>query len=132
MTYEGVEYVVRIGIGRSLALLIYYPDKADDKPVVIKVAGTRDDANALARRKIREWLKNKKRTAHPAGSGARLSPFLGACRHDNPNPPKGPPQNGSTNSTQGEQVGCTKKAPRSAGLSRRKYGLPSVRRVLAT
>ena len=66
MTYEGVEYVIRIGIGRSLALLIYYPDKADDKPVVIKVAGTRDDANALARRKIREWLKINMGTGRPA------------------------------------------------------------------
>jgi hypothetical protein len=33
MTHEGIEYVIRVGIGRNeWALLIYYPDKADGKP----------------------------------------------------------------------------------------------------
>ena len=52
MTHEGVEYVIRVGIGRNeWALLIYYPDKADGKPVVAKFTGTREAANAVARRR---------------------------------------------------------------------------------
>ena len=36
MTHEGIEYVIRVGIGRNeWALLIYYPDKTDGKPVVV-------------------------------------------------------------------------------------------------
>jgi hypothetical protein len=69
MTYEGIEYVIRVGIGRNeWALLIYYPDKADDKPVVAKLTGTREAANAEARRKINNWLKEQKRKAGAASS----------------------------------------------------------------
>ena len=69
MTHEGVEYVIRVGIGRNeWALLIYYPDKADGKPVVAKFTGTREAANAVARRKIDNWLKERKRKARSASS----------------------------------------------------------------
>ena len=62
MTHEGIEYVIRVGIGRNeWALLIYYPDKTDGKPVVAKFTGTREAANAVARRKIDNWLKEQKR-----------------------------------------------------------------------
>jgi hypothetical protein len=62
MTYEGIEYVVRIGVGRGeWALLIYYPDKAEGKPTVTRLQGTREAVNAAARQKIRTWLKNQKR-----------------------------------------------------------------------
>jgi hypothetical protein len=64
MTHEGVEYVIRVGIGRNeWALLIYYPDKVDGKPVVAKFTGTREAANAVARRKIDNWLKEQKRSS---------------------------------------------------------------------
>ena len=66
MTHEGIEYVIRVGIGRNeWALLIYYPDKTDGKPVVAKITGTREAANAVARRKID---KDQKREARSASS----------------------------------------------------------------
>ena len=69
MTHEGIEYVIRVGIGRNeWALLIYYPDKTDGKPVVAKFTGTREAANAVARRKIDNWLKEQKRKARSASS----------------------------------------------------------------
>jgi hypothetical protein len=69
MTHEGIEYVIRVGIGRNeWALLIYYPDKADGKPVVAKFTGTREAANAVARRKIDNCLKEQKRKARSASS----------------------------------------------------------------
>ena len=69
MTHEGIEYVIRVGIGRNeWALLIYYPAKADGKPVVAKFTGTREAANAVARRKIDNWLKEQKRKARSASS----------------------------------------------------------------
>ena len=49
MTHEGVEYVIRVGIGRNeWALLIYYPDKADGKPVVAKFTGKRSGKRSSA------------------------------------------------------------------------------------
>jgi hypothetical protein len=58
----GLMLAIRVGIGRNeWALLIYYPDKTDGKPVVAKFTGTREAANAVARRKIDNWLKEQKR-----------------------------------------------------------------------
>jgi hypothetical protein len=50
MHYEGVEYVVRASLGRDQwTLLIYFPDRADSDPTVIKFSGSRDEPTAAAR-----------------------------------------------------------------------------------
>jgi hypothetical protein len=60
MTYRGIEYVVRIGVARGeWALLIYYPDKAG-KPTLTRLKGTREAICAVARHRIRNWIKNQK------------------------------------------------------------------------
>jgi hypothetical protein len=42
MHYEGVEYVVRASLGRDQwTLLIYFPDRADSDPTVVKFSGSR-------------------------------------------------------------------------------------------
>ena len=69
MTHEGIEYVIRVGIGRDeWALLIYYPDKIDGKATVSKFTGTPQEATAAARRKIDKWLQLQKRKGRAASS----------------------------------------------------------------
>jgi hypothetical protein len=47
MTHEGIEYVIRAGLGRNeWTLLISYPDKPE--PSVSHAIGSRDDAIATA------------------------------------------------------------------------------------
>ena len=56
MTYEGIEFTVRAGLGRSeWKLLIAYPDRAE--PFVTQANGSRDDAIAAARRRMLLGLK---------------------------------------------------------------------------
>lgn len=60
MIYEGVEYVIRASLGRDQwTLLIYFPDKAESNPTVVKFSGSRDEAAAAARRRIDNWIKRQ-------------------------------------------------------------------------
>ena len=63
MKYEGIEYDVRASLGRDeWTLLIYFPDKVtDSNATVIKFTGSRDGANAAARRRINSWIKRQRR-----------------------------------------------------------------------
>ena len=51
MTYEGIEFVIRAGLGRNeWAVTIHFPDASEPlaRSSVVKVTGTRDEAIALA------------------------------------------------------------------------------------
>ena len=64
MIYQGIEYQVRASLGRDeWVLLIYFPDKPDGKATVSKFTGTRAVVAGAARRKIDNWLSEKKRKA---------------------------------------------------------------------
>ena len=55
MTYEGIEYVIRAGLGRNeWAITIHFPNASDAlaRSSVVKVTGTRDEAIALTRERI--------------------------------------------------------------------------------
>jgi hypothetical protein len=72
MTYEGIEYVIHAAPGRDeWVLLISFPDNVGGNPSVASFSGTRDEASAVARRRIDNWLKRleqKKRAARRVGS----------------------------------------------------------------
>jgi hypothetical protein len=74
MTYEGIEYVIRAGLGRDeWVLLISFPDNIGGSPSVVNFSGTRNDALAEAKKRIDNWvrrLEKKKR----AGSSRGPSP----------------------------------------------------------
>ena len=67
MTYEGIEYAIRAGLGRNeWVLLISFPDNVGGNPSVINFSGARNDAIAEAKKRIDNWLKRlekKKRAA---------------------------------------------------------------------
>ena len=63
MTYEGIEYVIRAGLGRNeWAITNHFPNASDAlaRSSVVKVTGTRDEAIALTRERIHNWLKRQK------------------------------------------------------------------------
>jgi hypothetical protein len=54
MTYEGIEYALRAGLGRNeWVLLISFPDNIGGNPSVVNFSGTRNDALGEARKRIR-------------------------------------------------------------------------------
>jgi hypothetical protein len=62
MYHDGIDYDVRVGIGRDQwTLLIQYPTNANGVPRVVHISGTRDEANASARQRIDSWLKRQRR-----------------------------------------------------------------------
>ena len=66
MTYEGIEFVIRAGLGRNeWAVTIHFPDASEPlaRSSVVKVTGARDEAIALAHERIYNWLKRQKLTA---------------------------------------------------------------------
>jgi hypothetical protein len=71
MTYEGIEFVIRAGLGRNeWTVTIHFPDASESlaRSSVVKVAGTRDEAIALAHERIHNWLKRQKLTARATSS----------------------------------------------------------------
>ena len=63
MTYEGIEYVIRAGLGRNeWTATIHFPDASESlaRSSVVKVTGTRDEAIALAHERIHNWLKRQR------------------------------------------------------------------------
>jgi hypothetical protein len=66
MTHEGIEFVIRTGLGRSeWAVTIHFPDASDAlaRSSVVKVTGTRGEAIALAHERICNWLKRRRKTS---------------------------------------------------------------------
>ena len=62
MTYEGIEFTIRAGLGRNeWTLLITYPDRVE--PFVAQANGSRDDAIAVARKRIDTWFRRHRRKA---------------------------------------------------------------------
>ena len=58
MTYEGIEYAIRAGLGRNeWVLLISFPDNVGGNPSVVNFSGARNDAIAEAKKRIDNWLK---------------------------------------------------------------------------
>ena len=65
MNYEGIECEIRAGLGRNeWAIVIYFPDASDPFASVVTFQGTREEANSMARRRIRNWL-NRQRHREP-------------------------------------------------------------------
>ena len=63
MTYEGIEFVIRAGLGRNeWVATIHFPDANEPlaRSSVVKVTGTRDEAIALTQDRIRNWRKRQK------------------------------------------------------------------------
>ena len=77
MTYEGIEYAIRAGLGRDeWVLLISFPDNIGGSPSVVNVSGTRNDALAEAKKRIDNWvrrLEKKKRAGSSRGPSPRRS-----------------------------------------------------------
>jgi Integrase core domain len=65
-TYEGIEYVIRAGLGRNeWTVVIYFPDAsvAVARSSVVRLQGAREEAVAVARRRIDGRLKRQQRKA---------------------------------------------------------------------
>ncbi len=60
MTYEGISFEIRAGLGRNeWTLLIAYPDRAEH--FIVQINGVRDDAIAAAHKRIDTWLSKQRR-----------------------------------------------------------------------
>jgi hypothetical protein len=62
MTYEGIEFVIRAGLGRDeWVVTIHFPDASEPlaRSSMVKVAGTRDEAIALTQDRINNWWKRQ-------------------------------------------------------------------------
>jgi hypothetical protein len=71
MIYRGVEYAIRLGVGRGeWVVAISFPDYADG---LLRIAGTRERAGSGARRYIREWMQRQRRKARLATDQASPS-----------------------------------------------------------
>jgi hypothetical protein len=65
MTYKGIEFSVRAGLGRNeWVATIHFPGASEPltRSSVIKVTGTRDEAVASTHDRIHNWRKRKKKT----------------------------------------------------------------------
>ena len=69
MTYEGIDYAIRAGLGRNeWVLLISLPDNVGGNPSVVNFSGSRNDALAEARKRINNWMKRLKKKRRAACS----------------------------------------------------------------
>jgi hypothetical protein len=62
MTYEGIEFVIRVGLGRNdWVVTIHFPDASEPlaRSSMVKVLGTRDQAIALTRERTHNWWKRQ-------------------------------------------------------------------------
>ena len=85
MTYEGIEFVIRAGLGRNeWTVTIHFPDASESlaRSSVVKVTGTRDEAIVTAQKRIEGWLTRQQWKAR-AGSIVELETSAGviAYRH---------------------------------------------------
>ena len=63
MTYEGIQFAIRAGLGRNeWVVTIHFPDASEPlaRSSVVKVTGTRDEAIALTQDRIHNWRKRQK------------------------------------------------------------------------
>ena len=63
MTYKGIEFDLRAGLGwNEWVATIHFPDASEPltRSSVFKVTGTRDEAIALTQNRIRNWWKRQK------------------------------------------------------------------------
>ncbi len=67
MIYRGVEYAIRLGVGRGeWVVAISFPDNTDGNAILLKIrGGTREEAAVAARRSIRSWMQRQRRKAQP-------------------------------------------------------------------
>ena len=66
MIYEGIEFVIRAGLGRKeWAVTIHFPDASEPlaRSSVVKFTGTRGEAIAIAHKPIEGWLTRQQRKA---------------------------------------------------------------------
>jgi hypothetical protein len=64
MNYKGVEYAIRLGVGRGeWVVAISLPDNAAGHAALLKITGTREQAGAAARQYIRDWMQRQRRKA---------------------------------------------------------------------
>jgi hypothetical protein len=69
MTYEGIDYAIRAGLGRNeRVLLISLPDNVGGNPSVVNFSGSRNDALAEAKKRINNWMKRLKKKRRAACS----------------------------------------------------------------
>jgi hypothetical protein len=62
MNYQGIEYVIRAGLGlNEWTIVISFPDASEPltRSSVITFQGTREEANSEARKRIRNWQKRQ-------------------------------------------------------------------------
>ena len=87
MTYEGIEFVIRAGLGRNeWTVTIHFPDASESlaRSSVVKVTGTRDEAIVTAQKRIRRLVdagSSRKRVPVPSSTrevsgGDRVPPSL--------------------------------------------------------
>src|SRR3954451_164835 len=80
MIYEGVEFVIRAGLGRhEWILLISYPDNVDRSPTVSQFSGSMGDATASARRRIDGWMRRHALSADCGGSSSATNGEAVCC-----------------------------------------------------
>jgi hypothetical protein len=63
MTYEGIEFVIRAGLGQNeWVVTIHFPAATEPlaRSSVVKVTGNRDEAIALTHDRIHNWRKRRK------------------------------------------------------------------------
>jgi hypothetical protein len=69
MTYKGIEYAIRAGLGQDeWVLLISFPDNIGGNPSVVKFSGTRDEAGTACRRRIDKWMRRMEQKKRAASS----------------------------------------------------------------
>ena len=69
MTYGGIDYAIRAGLGRNeRVLLISLPDNVGGNPSVVNFSGSRNDALAGAKKRINNWMKRLKKKRRAACS----------------------------------------------------------------
>ena len=69
MTYQGIEFVIRAGLGRNeWTITIHFPEASEPlaRSSVVKFTGMRDDAIAIAHKRIEGWLTRQQRKTRAA------------------------------------------------------------------
>ena len=81
MTYAGIEYAIRAGVGwNEWVLLISFPDNAGGGPTALHYSGSRNDALAEGKKRINSWLRRQKKRARSSPVGPVNSVIDNASR----------------------------------------------------
>ena len=77
MTYEGIDYAIRAGLGRNeWVLLLSFPDNVGGNPSVVNFSGSRNNALAEAKKRINNWMKRLKKKKASGLLGDLALPIL--------------------------------------------------------